>query len=462
MRIIWYELDNDDKEQELFVRINTNKIPLTNAELIKALFLHAKNFEKSDAKKRQIEMAKEFDEMSYALEEENFYYFLSSNKKRITKIELLFEIFAYTQDKQLDLNDKYALYRYLAELKEQNPKDFLNLWSNQVNNTQESPKEQNKDKKNTNIKKIFLTLKSWYEYKELYHLIGFLVAIDNNQDKALKELYKKSLGITKTEFKKELYKRIKIELGFLNEKEKLDIQDSTSLKNQLNELRYNENKSQIEKILLFFNIATIVNNQQDNYYFDFKRYKALEWSIEHIYPQKNDGITHLALKEWLKDFIEYSEKLKIFEENDENFLKALKLLKELEEKGVYNKEKAKNLSDDDIKAIKDLLEDMRQIKKLAYDKEEFKEDNLHTLGNLTLLGKGDNSAFSNYVFMIKREMLKEKENHFIPLCSKNVFMKHYSKNLSNFWGNDDVESYFEAINKIISKALNLKEEENAK
>ncbi|AFI04957.1 DUF262 domain-containing protein [Helicobacter cetorum] len=453
VRIIWYELDNNDKEQELFVRINTNKIPLTNAELIKALFLHAKNFKNTDSHERQIEMAKEFDEMSYALEEESFYYFLSS-KERITKIELLFEILAFVKNKKLDLNDKYALYRYLAECKEKG--NFLNLWSNQVSNTQENPKElEEKDKKDTNIKKIFLTFKSWQKDRELYHLIGFLVATSNNkQDETLKSLYKKSLHFTKSEFKKELYERIKEELGLS------DIQDNTSLRDELQELKYNNDDNRLKNTLLFFNIATILNDEQNNHYFDFKRYKNSTWSLEHIYPQTNDNITQESLKEWLKDFIEYSKELEIFEANDERFLKTLKLLEELKNKGIYNEKDRTRLSKDDEDKINELIKETQDYKELFIEK--FDSEKLHAIGNLTLLSKEDNSAFSNHAFMIKREILKEKEHSFIPLCSKNVFMKHYSKNLSNFWENDDAENYFKAIINAISKALNLKEEEHAK
>ena len=41
VKVIWYELDENDKdnENEAFIRINTNKIKLTQADLVKAEFL---------------------------------------------------------------------------------------------------------------------------------------------------------------------------------------------------------------------------------------------------------------------------------------------------------------------------------------------------------------------------------------------------------------------------------------
>ena len=47
MKIIWYELINCDEHMEvsMFTKINMGKIPLTNAELIKALLLRAEDDE---------------------------------------------------------------------------------------------------------------------------------------------------------------------------------------------------------------------------------------------------------------------------------------------------------------------------------------------------------------------------------------------------------------------------------
>ncbi|KGX87475.1 hypothetical protein N781_14330 [Pontibacillus halophilus JSM 076056 = DSM 19796] len=43
VKVLWYELDYQYDGIDLFTRINIGKIPLTNAELIKALFLSKNN-----------------------------------------------------------------------------------------------------------------------------------------------------------------------------------------------------------------------------------------------------------------------------------------------------------------------------------------------------------------------------------------------------------------------------------
>ena len=44
VQFIWYESD-DENPINVFTRLNIGKIPLTNSELIKALFLNKSNFE---------------------------------------------------------------------------------------------------------------------------------------------------------------------------------------------------------------------------------------------------------------------------------------------------------------------------------------------------------------------------------------------------------------------------------
>lgn len=52
------------------------------------------------------------------------------------------------------------------------------------------------------IKKIFLTFKSWYNNSKSYHLIGFLLV----ENESLAGLYKEAQGQTKSKF---LYETIK-------------------------------------------------------------------------------------------------------------------------------------------------------------------------------------------------------------------------------------------------------------
>ena len=93
-KVIWYEIDENEDEIDVFTRMNSGKIPLTNAELIKALFLNSKNFDTEEKSLKQIEIAKEWDDIEFTLQSNEFWYFLTKNKDYPTRIEMLFEIFS--------------------------------------------------------------------------------------------------------------------------------------------------------------------------------------------------------------------------------------------------------------------------------------------------------------------------------------------------------------------------------
>ena len=128
VRVIWYEVDEDEDEIEVFTRINSGKIPLTNAELIKALFLNRKNFDKNEKSIKQIEISKEWDEIESALQNDEFWCFITKNKEYPTRIELIFELFA-----NLKMSDKFMTYRYFAE-----KSNVVSLWSEADDNIKKS------------------------------------------------------------------------------------------------------------------------------------------------------------------------------------------------------------------------------------------------------------------------------------------------------------------------------------
>ena len=84
VRVIWYEPEGAEPVK-IFTRINRGKIPLTNAELIRALFLKGSNFTKTGAtaqeeesgKLRQMELAGEWDRMEASLHNDHFWFFLT-------------------------------------------------------------------------------------------------------------------------------------------------------------------------------------------------------------------------------------------------------------------------------------------------------------------------------------------------------------------------------------------------
>ena len=188
--------------------------------------------------------------------------------------------------------------------------------------------------------------------------------------------------------------------------------------------------------MLLFNIATILNNSDSYIRFAFDKFNNEKWSIEHIHAQQDKGLqSNEAIKQWLSDA-----------------LKQLKLVKP-------TKKESQEIKNDLISEINELLK-LSQIKRdnsdffsLQNSIFDFFGETVHTLDNLALLSSSINSSLSNNIFPLKREILinKDKNGEFIPLCTKNVFLKYYSKNIQDlfFWSNNDRKDYLKEIKSTI-------------
>ena len=390
IEFIWYEVEDSEDEVKIFARLNSGKIPLTNAELIKALFLNVRNLKTRSAPKecseneiitKQIEISKEWDEIEYTLQDDEFFKFLTKNDYP-TRIELLFEILSGVKNTELD---RYAIYRYFADMAKEG--DLSHIW--------------------TDIKKIFLTFKFWFKDTVNYHLVGFLVVSGISN---IKEIYGKAKDETKSDFNIFLKKKIK---------EKIKIED-------IDGLDYEKNRKDIENILLLFNIATILNNKSSNIRFSFSEFSTKRWSLEHIHAQNDKGLKDKKAQDtWLENMKKYIEEDAI------------------EEDAIKEK------IDSFIKGIENNHFSELQTQILN----RFGDVNMHRIENLALLAAENNSSLSNGPFIEKREKIIEmdKDGEFIPICTKNVFLKYYTKNLSNvyFWSKQDQEDYKDSIIKTL-------------
>jgi len=399
IEFIWYEVEDSEDEVKIFARLNSGKIPLTNAELIKALFLNVRNFPKGGSENeiitKQIEISKEWDEIEYALQDDEFFKFLTKNDYP-TRIELLFEILSGVKNTELD---RYAIYRRFADKAKKG--GLYHAW--------------------TDIKKIFLTLKFWFKDTEYYHLVGFLVVSGISN---IKEIYDKAKDETKSDFNIFLKKKIK---------EKIKIED-------IDRLDYEKNRKDIENILLFFNIATILNNKSSNIRFSFSEFSTKRWSLEHIHAQNDKGLKDKKAQDaWLENSKKYI---------DESSLKD-------DVKNDLKKKIASFIDGNENNRFDELqMEILNKFGNMV---------NMHGIENLALLSADNNSSLSNGLFVDKRARIIEmdKNGEFIPVCTKNVFLKYYTKKLSDvyFWSEQDQKDYKCSIVETLKEFLG---EENAK
>lgn len=410
-KIIWYEVNDGSDTIDIFTRINMGKIPLTNAELIKALFLKNTNFKKVSPDKirlKQLQIASEWDKIEYTLQENSFWYFISNNSRNFaTRIEYIFDLM---KDKKKDDEEYFTFYAFNDDFEKskdtnENP-DIDAIW--------------------LKIKKYFLTFEEWYKDRELYHLIGFLLTVNTD----IIYLLEKSENKTKTEFKAFLIEEIKTKVQF--QIEELDFYKSKA-------------KARIKTILLLFNIQTIVLNENSNIRFPFDSYKTENWDIEHIRSQTDRKITGNARKDWSKDILEYFTGNKYVENQKVDF----DILEDEEKKLCASLLKiitSEKIVDDDFDKLYSTI-----IEKFKEDKEPEK---INSISNLALLDASTNRSYGNAVFPVKRKIIIENDMQgtFVPICTKNVFLKSYSKKLGEimYWKNEDANDYLKAIKQTLS------------
>lgn len=407
VEIIWYEIGDDTDAIALFNRLNIGKIPLTNAELAKALFLRKRDIVDADRDKEKVlreqekakrnEIALQWDNIELELNNKDFWAFLTNeNRKYQTKIDLLLDLIT---EKSLDEKNEYYSFLRIDELYKKNDE----LWKDEV-------------------LKTFLVLKDWFENSDYFHKIGYLIATES---KSLLDIFKAYRGKKKDEFIDDLNKMIKESVSL------------PSSRDSYEELSYEKDSSLITNILLLFNIETVRKADNKTQRFSFERYKNNDiWSLEHIHAQKSEISSHMS------DWIEW---IRLHINSVRYVAKDEPLAAEMQ-KIVDNEKIGKN----DFNEMREKV-----FRLLSYNSED---NYIHSIANLALLDSGNNAALSNSTFDVKRNKIiqKDKQGEFIPFCTKMVFLKYYTKSENSqvhFWGHEDRKDYIDAINECLKEYL---------
>ena len=157
-------------------------------------------------------------------------------------------------------------------------------------------------------------------------------------------------------------------------------------------------------------------------------------------------------KKWLKDVLEYYTGL------------------DFDKEEMFDVSKINALSDEEAKEQCILILDYLQ--KDQFTEAEFKgihkvvmatfnesetPDTINDIGNLTLLDAYTNRSYKNAAYPIKRRTIinNSSKGIFVPIATKNVFMKIYSKKIENMmvWTESDAAAYQKEIKIILKKYL---------
>lgn len=112
-KVIWFQLSSGENAVAAFTRLNVGKIPLTNGELIRALFL--KRGKGGPVEPLQLRIAHEWDAVEKTLQGGEFWCFLSNDtERRGGRIDFLFDLAARQDGMEAGANE-YATFNHFSE-----------------------------------------------------------------------------------------------------------------------------------------------------------------------------------------------------------------------------------------------------------------------------------------------------------------------------------------------------------
>lgn len=396
VQVIWYEPEGISGV-ELFTRLNIGRIPLTNSELVRALFL-SRNSDLTEEK--QLAIASEWDRIEKELHDPGLWAFLTNaaSSEYPNRIELLFDMMADGFKKR----DKYMTFFFFDErIEEEGSK--LAVWNQ--------------------IIAYYDRLKEWYNNREIYHKVGYLVSLNQGN---LLSLLKDSKALKKSEVR-----------DLVDEKVKESLKESLEDIDSLSELDYATDYSKVVRVLLLFNALSVMNVDDVSVRFPFDKYKENRWSLEHIHAQNAEVLnTNEKRLEWLSLHVDALNKC--------------------------SGENSKSLVDEIDKCLKQKTvtgEKFKELQGKVFDCFSDGSDGayINNLSNLALLNFGDNAALNNSIFEVKRQKIikMEHEGQFIPYCTRMVFLKYYNPDTEQLhsWVDDDRKNYINCINETLEPYL---------
>lgn len=390
VKLIFNIEDENTNSEEVFENLNNNKVPLTNQYLIKGLLLtkainRTTSFNRTLSYKEILDqrtvMGRVWDEINAWITQPEIAHFFFATKKKENPngIEKLLEVvlrrIENTQTDTREIEDSLLRqYRLSFDSQSRNVQPSIYELFNKFNRIIRD-EETAFDVLNL-IKHAYRALYNiWYGDIAFYNLFGYVRFAKTQQYKI--SWTDKVIWEDRAVVKKDLAKRV--------------LEIIPDLKHSQTELRYDNNQNKLTNLLLSFNVFL---EQEEK--FDFYQYDSENWTLEHLSPQNPKGeikiphnlVTYVLGK--LPESLEQSKRADL----------EAKLLN------------GEAISVDDLPFL--------------YDS----EIDEHVMGNMALLGGGDNSAVSNNPFIVKRNIIISRRNkgsfvpyHTIALYEKSLDMK---------------------------------------
>lgn len=442
VQVIWYELRDGSDANETFKRINDKKVPLNNAELIRSMFLSDSAIYEADPNliakysfnlqetvkereqvRKQYHIIEMWDIIEKTLRQPKFWSFISQfgdESSYSCRIEYLFDLIS---EKHKD--EKDGLYTFLTFtdlIRDKKIKNGLwGLWQE--------------------VESYFSTLQAWFNDRDYYHEIGFLVYVRGREK--LIELLKKANNENKSSFKKELTWDIKKEIC-----------DDPGQPDLIYEYNYVDNYDKLMRVLILYNIEAVRQNTSMDF-FPFDQFKKKKWTLEHIHAQNSQGIDQSDRKKWnmwLVENIKSLKKIQTFFVDKMTRSKLDILLSNLDEAlhNVNNRTFTFANFTQYFNSVTNFFNDISE--------DEHGIEEIHTISNMALLGGVENTVIGNSVFEVKRQKILEMDSNgkYIPYCTRRAFLKYFQGEGNNlslyqtfYWGENDRKCYLNDIRNVM-------------
>lgn len=388
VKVLWYEAPAEVDSTDLFTRLNVGRIPLTDAELVKALLLSHGQAGPGHAD-RALEIAAHWDLIERDLRVPEVWAFVTGEaEEEPTHISLLLDTLAGgVRGRE---RPPFQTFEALRPRIQADPQDF---WREVVD--------------------LHSRVQGWYDDRALFHKVGYLIAVG----RTFADLVDLAQDKGRSAFEAALDGEIRSHLGLTA--------------GDVSDLTYGSRKT--SDVLLLMNVETIRHMQDSSERYSFRAHAAGGWSLEHIHAQSAEPLT--TVEQWTA-WLEYVRA-------------ALQDLPGLDaELGESLVERIDGVLAAGVtqQSFSSLEADVTAVFSPAGEP----ADDMDSIANLALLDSRDNSALNNSVFEVKRREVirRDKLGSYIPACTRNVFLKYYTQTgvqQLHFWSAADRQAYLEAL-----------------
>lgn len=434
MKIIVNIESNFVQSEDIFANLNDNHVPLTDAYLIKGLLItnavsrvnvYGRSLEYTEIQEKRKNIGRIWDEIqTWITCKEHCHFFFKHTKIGYNysskySMEYLLEL-AFLYKHKEERNHVVGDYN-------QNRLELFNKYNSVIKSTDEAIAMIEA------IQHIFRKMVTVYE-SVLYNVWGFIQFSKSlNNDEAL-DIYS-YLDMSERDLKRNLIRKAIKRIP--------NLQNEEIQKDNYKVMRYQSRNDRLTNLLLSFSVF-IPMKESTNFRFRFYDYEKSKWSFEHISPQNPKG--SILIPKYAKMYV----------------------IREIDKLLSYPIEESERKNN-----LEQIKQDVLNDKKIdANDVEFLFESNVdeHSLGNMALLTREDNSANNNNPFMIKKLIIQDRKGNgaFIPNHTYEVFNKilvspsaDLSFSAESFiWGQKDIDAHIQWMNETNKNIINWLEEAN--